>query len=102
MLYLIFIAADFETCFVNSNNVDKKSSLIIEKKLKACSYSFVVVTLNNVLMSEYYCGNDAHIRLTNRLLEIADEYIPLMYTNKYNQSGTVNDFADFYATTTCG
>jgi len=91
MLYPIFIAAYFEICFVNSKNVNKKSSLIIEKELKACSYGFVVVTLNNVLMSEYYCGNDAHIR-TN----------VCTHTNKYNQSGTVNDFADFYAATTCG
>jgi len=43
-----------------------------------------------------------YIRLTNRLLEIANEYIPLMYVNKYNQVGTANEFADFYAATTCG
>jgi len=102
LMFPVHLIADFETVSVQVESPFKSGCMLKQKVHKACSYSMQVLNFNKVLENEFYFGPDANVRLINRLLEVADKYLPLVFANTFVQKYNRDDAINFENAQICG
>ena len=100
LMYPIHIVADFETIGLEIDNVKKGMNTVLQKVHKPCSYSLCVMNFDKVLEKEFYVGEDAHVQLINRLLQLSENYMDLMFKNKFYEESV--DDQDVLNAKECG